>query len=355
MKSKRLFLICLALLMLTGCAKEPATAEVPQQTAEAITETQAVVETEPEKTEPVNVEPIIHDGLFVDHVQTEVLALEYKIVEEAVDAAIPDILEPEASGVLVEENDRVKVDYSNTEDGYVMVCYTAQTEKRLKVQVSGPTTTYTYNLTPGEWAVFPLSDGNGSYQVKVYQNVSGKQYSLVMGAHMDVNMIDEFAPFLRPNQYVNFAASSAAVEKARQLTKGIDDPLLMVEAIYNYAVAELEYDYERAATVKSGYIPVLDSIMEEKKGICFDYAALMTGMLRSQGIPCKMVFGYAGSTYHAWISVWSEGSGWVDGVIFFDGIAWKRLDPTFASSDNQSDSIMQYINNNNNYREKYFY
>ena len=28
--------------------------------------------------------------------------------------------------------------------------------------------------------------------------------------------------------------------------------------------------------------------MEIKKGICFDYAALMTGMLRSQGIPCKL-------------------------------------------------------------------
>ena len=130
MKSKRLFLICLALLMLTGCAKEPAAAEVPQQTAEAITETQAVAETEPEKTEPVNVEPIIHDGLFVDHVQTEVLALEYKIVEEAVDAAIPDILEPEASGVLVEENDRVKVDSFSSNSLVITIAVTLSPASR---------------------------------------------------------------------------------------------------------------------------------------------------------------------------------------------------------------------------------
>ena len=352
MNLPKLCLLCFALLMLTGCAKEPAVAETTQNA-------QATLQTEPEEgkpaeTKPVEMGTILEKEIITEAMKTVVLEQEYQIVAEA-EAAIPDILEPEASGELVEENDRAKVDYSHTEDGYVMVCYTAQTEKKLKVQVTGPTTTYTYNLTPEEWAVLPLSDGNGGYQVKVYQNVSGKQYSLVLGAQMDVDMIDEFAPFLRPNQYVNFAASSEAVGKAKELTKDLEDPLQKVEAIYNFTVAELEYDYDRAATVKSGYIPVMDSVLAEKKGICFDYAALMTGMLRSQGIPCKMVFGYAGSIYHAWISVWTEDSGWVDGVIFFDGVAWKRLDPTFASTENQSDSIMNYINNNSNYQEKYFY
>jgi len=348
MKSRRLFLICLALLMLTGCTQKSAAVESPMEAT-------ATKESEPIATESVAAETLPEEEVFTDYVEMEISDQEYELVEEAPEAAIPDILEPVASGELVEENDRAKVDYSHTEDGYVMVCYTAATEQRLKVQVMGPTTTYTYNLTPEEWAVLPLSDGNGGYQVKVYQNVSGNQYSLALGAQMNVNMIDEFAPFLRPNQYVNYAASSVAVAKAYELTKTVEDPLLKVEAIYNFAVAELTYDYERAATVKSGYIPVLDSVLEEKKGICFDYAALMTGMLRSQGIPCKMVFGYASGGYHAWISVWMEDSGWVDGAIFFDGIAWKRLDPTFASTENQSESIMEYINNNNNYREKYFY
>lgn len=68
-----------------------------------------------------------------------------------------------------------------------------------------------------------------------------------------------------------------------------------------------------------------------------------------------MVFGYTGGAYHAWISVWTEDTGWVDGVIFFDGVAWQRLDPTFASYENQSDAIMKYIGNGKNYQEKYFY
>ena len=132
-------------------------------------------------------------------------------------------------------------------------------------------------------------------------------------------------------------------------------PLQKVEAIYDYVVQTLHYDRELAATVQSGYLPVLDQVLARKKGICFDYAALMTGMLRSQGIPCKMVFGYAGTAYHAWISVWTEENGWVDGAIFFNGTTWQRMDPTFASSGKRSASIMKYIGDGTNYKEKYLY
>ncbi len=296
------------------------------------------------------------EDAYVDAVVLEIDApmQEAVVIVEATEPAIPDILEPVASGDLVMENDKAIIDYSNTADGYTMVRYTAETQRRIKVQIKSGTT-YTYNLPKGEWSVFPLSDGNGTYQIKVFENVSGSQYSLVAAAEQEVVLTDEFAPFLRPNQFVNYSAASKAVEKAWELTRDIENPLGKVEAVYNFVVTELTYDNQKAATVKSGYIPVLDSVLEEKKGICFDYAALMTGMLRSQGIPCKMVFGYTGGAYHAWISVWTEDTGWVDGVIFFDGIAWQRLDPTFASYDGQSERIMKYIGNGSNYKEKYFY
>ena len=122
-----------------------------------------------------------------------------------------------------------------------------------------------------------------------------------------------------------------------------------------YYVADFFDDKEKAKTVRSGYIPDVDKVLASKKGICFDYASLMTGMLRSQGVPCKMIFGYAGSAYHAWISTYTEKSGWVEGVIFFDGTTWKLMDPTFASSSNSSDAIMKYIGDGKNYSEKYLY
>jgi hypothetical protein len=80
----------------------------------------------------------------------------------------------------------------------------------------------------------------------------------------------------------------------------------------------------------------------------------MTAMLRSQSIPTRMVLGYTGDTYHAWISVYAEEMGWVDNMIFFDGLDWKIMDPTFAARD-RSDEIMEYIGNPANYHELYQY
>ena len=261
-----------------------------------------------------------------------------------------------APGTLVKQNEKATIDYSNTKDGYVMVCYTASTDKRLKAQVAGSTTTYTYNLTPGKWAAFPLSDQNGTYKITVYQNVEGNSYAAVVSATVEnVTMTDEFAPFIRSNQFVNFDEAPNSKKKAWELTAGISDPLKKVEKIYDFVVTGMCYDYDLANSVQSGYVPDMDSVLQKMKGICFDYAALMAGMLRSQGVPTKLVVGYAGDVYHAWISVWTEDSGWIDGVIFFDGSSWHRLDPTFASTGGSGGAILDYIGNGANYSAKYFY
>ena len=271
--------------------------------------------------------------------------------------AVSTVLTPVASGKNVRNNSSATVDYSNCADGYVMVKWTGGGDPKLKVQVKGPSgTTYTYNLrTDGQYDVFPLSDGSGSYSVTVYKNISGTKYSTVLGASLSAKLADEFAPFLRPNQYVNYTEDSTAVAKGAELTAGIEDNLEKVAAVYDYVVKNLAYDRKKAQTVKSGYLPDIDKVLEEKKGICFDYAALMAAMLRSQEVPVKLVVGYTGTVYHAWLNVWSEESGWVDGMIYFDGADWKLMDPTFASSGKQSESIMKYINNPSNYTAKYLY
>ena len=88
----------------------------------------------------------------------------------------------------------------------------------------------------------------------------------------------------------------------------------------------------------------------KKSGICFDYAALMTAMLRTQGIPTKLVVGYAGSVYHAWISTYTEETGWVNNIIYFDGNNWKLMDPTFASSGHET-----YTADSSHYSAKFYY
>ncbi len=269
--------------------------------------------------------------------------------------SLPGGMMPEASGTNVKQDSRAIIDYSNINDGYVMVKFTGSTKKRLKSQVAGPSKTYTYNINVGEWATFPLSDGNGTYKVTVFENVTDNKYSTVISTSFSVKLDDEFAPFLRPNQYVNYEDAPNTIKKAKSIVGKTKDPLKKVEKVYKYVVKNLKYDKKLAKTVQSGYLPDLDKVLKKKKGICFDYAALMTGMLRSQGVPCKLVVGYAGSAYHAWISVWSEETGWIDGAIYFDGTDWQRMDPTFVSSAKNSASIKKYVGDGSNYSPKYLY
>ena len=307
------------------------------------------------------------EDIYVDQVELE----EIEIEDEATalvgaPAALTTLLLPQASGTKTAENSRAVIDYSNIRDGYVMVQFTGTTTRRLKVLVQGPSYStasklrYSYDLTPGQWTTFPLSDGNGSYTVTVCENTDGTKYAQVLSQQFQVELKDEFAPFLIPNQYVDYASAPETVAKAAELAGKETDPLKLVEIVYDFVVENFTYDKQLAAAVKSGYLPVLDNVLASRKGICFDYAAMMTGMLRSMGVPCKLVTGYVptgnGKTgYHAWISVWTEENGWVDGAIYFNGSAWQRMDPTFASSGNQSEKIMKYIGDGSNYTTKYLY
>ena len=323
---KNYMILFLLIFLLTGCA---GSAEPVETVAEA-TEIQ-------QETLPAPV------------VEAEVAA----IVQE-VPPPTGVVLEPEAPGEKEERCDVAVVDYSNAEDGYIMVRYFGETEKRLKVLLNGPTTTYNYDLPQGSWVVLPLSDGDGTYRAGIYRNVHGSEYAMAMLSEFDVTLRDEFAPFLRPNQYVNYLTAPNTVALGAELCDGMEGSLQKVAAVYDYVVGNLTYDDEKAATVQSGYLPDLDEILEIKKGICFDYASMMTAMLRSQEVPCKLVVGYAGNIYHAWISIWTEENGWVDGAIFFDGHAWKRMDPTFVSSAQDRQEILEFVEKGN-YTVKYLY
>jgi len=263
---------------------------------------------------------------------------------------LPEVYVPTASGIAVEENGQAVVDFSNKQDGYIMAKYIEATDMKIKLLITGPDgIQYTYSLRPNqEFEVFPLSSGNGSYEIGIFKQVEGTRYSMVLSTVIDVSLVDEFAPFLRPNQYVNFNQNSDVVRKAAELTAGKTEFMDKVAAIYHFVITNIVYDVELAENVQSDYLPDVDRILATGKGICFDYAALMAAMLRSQSIPTKLVIGYTGDVYHAWISVYSEEEGWLDNVVFFDGHEWRLVDPTFAASGSSSE-ISQYIGDGANY------
>ena len=255
----------------------------------------------------------------------------------------------EAAAML---GDRVKLDVSSLDQGYVAV--SAVSNMRLKFQVIKDETTYNYDLpsdgTPG---IFPLQGGNGSYRFRVMENVVDKKYSELYSFTCDVRMQDEFQPFLRPSTYINYTRDSACVRKAAELAAGCSDELGLVSAVYNFVCSQVTYDREKAATVKSGYLPVPDETMNSGKGICFDYAALAASMLRSQGIPTKMIFGYVApqGLYHAWNMFYTPQSGWVTVSFEVRGENWTRMDLTFSA--NGADAT--FIGDGSNYSDVYYY
>jgi len=266
----------------------------------------------------------------------------------------PVCLVPSADGDIIYSNDRVTVDISNLSEGYIMALYTGSNHK-VKLQLTGPDyMTYTYDLNDDSYEVFPLSAGNGTYQLGIYENIDGNQYAAILSEQFDAQITNEMGPFLYPNQYVKFNSSSNIVSKASELVSPAKDDLEAIMHIYNYVTENITYDYDKAQNVQSGYIPSVDEILASKTGICLDYASVMTGMLRSQQIPTRLEVGYAGEAYHAWISSYVECQGWINGIIQFDGKSWSIMDPTFAANAGE-ETLKNFIGDGSNYVTKYIY
>lgn len=269
----------------------------------------------------------------------------------------PKVLKPAADGTAAYGNDIVSIDASHLSDGYVMVKYMGSNLKVRMLLTTPDDVKYTYCLKTdgGSYEVFPLTGGSGRYELGVYENTHDTKYSTAFTCQLDVTLSDEFTPFLYPNQYVDFTEDSETVAKAEELAETADDDLDVVANVYHYVVDNISYDEKKAANTSSEYLPVADETLVTKKGICFDYAALMAAMLRSQGIPTKLEIGYAGKVYHAWISTYISEVGWVDNIIQFDGKSWSMMDPTFAANSKGNKKILEYIGDGSNYTVKFSY
>ena len=237
---------------------------------------------------------------------------------------------PFAPGTTVYTDGESTIDASNTSQGYVMFRTDYSRGARLKLQIKA-SATYNYDIEPGIWYTFPLQMGSGSYEIKVMENTTGTMYHKLYGETLSVSLESSLLPYLYPNQYVNYTASSAAVKKSFDLCVNAKSEAQKVAAIYNYVTTHIKYDSAKASSVTSGYLPNVDSILASGRGICFDYAALTAAMLRAQGIPTKLAIGTKGSLNHAWNYIYMKETGWIAVQISFSGGKWNFTDTTFAA------------------------
>lgn len=259
------------------------------------------------------------------------------------------VLVPEAPGTDTIGYSPLILDISNISQGYLTAVSDSNgTTKNIQLSADDGVV-YSYFVSSGESAVIPFTSGSGTYQVSCYEQVNGSQYAALFAQALEVSLENEFLPFLYPNQYVNFTPDSEACKLALSLLAEDATEQESIDTVFQYVTQHVTYDEDKAATVETGYLPDIDETLSTGKGICFDYAALMTAMLRSRDIPCKLQIGYAGDIKHAWIDVYIRGKGWVEQAITYDGEKWNRMDPTFTANSEDEELINSYIGDSANY------
>ena len=102
------------------------------------------------------------------------------------------------------------VDISNVAQGYVALRYKGSA-KKISVEVIGKNNkVYKYFIErTKEPTYFPLTSGNGTYQISVYENVQDDEYSVLMMDSFEVKLKNKFS---RPNVVTNRVRPQVTVQ-----------------------------------------------------------------------------------------------------------------------------------------------
>lgn len=238
-------------------------------------------------------------------------------------------------------------DTAGLEAGFVTIAYDSDSDSRLKVMVEKSGKSITYNLNnDGAAESFPLQFGDGRYSISVLENIGGNKYRYVSTKEVTLNIRDDKKVYLASIQNIRWNSDMNAVKLASKLTGGLKTDSEKISAIYGFVVNNVSYDNDKLAKVSTTYVPDIDSTIASGTGICYDFSSLFAAMLRSQGIPTKLVMGYTPNAvgYHAWNEVYNSDTGkWVIVDTTYDSqMKAKKAEYSMEKSRKQYSGIHEY-------------
>lgn len=206
---------------------------------------------------------------------------------------------------LATNNGDFSIDLSELDEGYFGVRVEDPDQYVLKVRSNNVPYTYWFNDST---LVVPLSEGSGSYSITLYKQDSGDKYITVYNNTITSSQ-DNLSIFTKSNSLISFNEDSLCVKAADKLKKvSCGNERFFVGLVKAYIGAKVDYNQAFADTDPSVYIPNPDKTLSSGKGICIDTATLAAAMIRSQGIPCKVIIGYTDKgEYHAWNAIYLGG------------------------------------------------
>lgn len=275
-----------------------------------------------------------------------------------------------SSGVYA--NKYVKINTNTANKGYVEVEYLDTKGYDIKVTIgSGKMNKYGYlaawkcqTSKQGNCKIkAALTYGNGEYTINVLstmKNDSTGVERISKKATLTVNLtnVSSTGAFLLNEGEVEFNSNMSFIKKANEIASTCSNDFEKVSKIYDWLTQYIKYQVVEETAV-GFYKCDIEKIYNRKTGVCYDYAVVLAAMLRSQGIPCKVVFGrYSGSDYgdgHAWNEVYVPTSGSItSNELSITGNKWCTLDPTL-SNVNSGQRAIDFMNNINNYDWESYY
>ena len=244
----------------------------------------------------------------------------------------------------------ISTKYANL--GLLQIYYINDSNAKLKLQVIKGDNRIVYNLFgKGNVESFSLQYGSGEYTVRIMENMKGDEYFAVESKTFDVEIDDEINVYLNSIQNVDWNYTKLPIQDvpyivSDSLSEGNDELLSdLSEDLYFYTTDNIKYDYQKAENIPYNYIPDIEETYLDETGICYDYASLYASMLRSIGVPAKLVKGYMSAqpeVYHAWTEVYLNGR-------------WMILDPTMGSGEFGKFKLLDAEKNADDYIKVYEY
>ncbi len=161
---------------------------------------------------------------------------------------------------------------------------------------------------------------NGIFKAKLYLRFGPGEYTVWAGDNsyrFDGSIRFEIHNYgssdnryIAPSMYAD-SEHQQIIEQAQELElTGLSDRE-KIEMIHNWMALNIAYDWN---CVNRPWLPA-SQIINEKKGVCKDYAVLFAALARASGLPCRIVIGEVNISdriigMHAWNEVLMEGE-WV--------------------------------------------
>ncbi len=234
----------------------------------------------------------------------------------------------------------VVVDKSQLESGIVSVNYNTVKDVSFKVMVNKGTINYFYDLNEG--SIIPLQMGNGDYEISILENIKGNKYRIVNREKVTANLTDENFVYLQSMQLISWNEEMEIIKKIKELTLNAKDDQEKLKAVYDYVTKNIKYDYQKFSKLSSNYIPAIEEVNKDGKGICYDYAVMTAAMLRSIGVPTKLIMGYKTGLkeYHAWNQVYLDEQ-WITVDTTIDAIHIQGKRTTQIKKDSTLYSVLK--------------